>query len=179
MQLLTFRMEPHPQETLQRKAWILSVSVSGSEGWLSPSPQVHGERSSLFRPETGFADSPASSPGRSSARLGGGGSGLQGSPWAPDKQQFLVRSAGKEVEDQKTQELRSPVGEVRTGRLGLAGANRYTQGWRRAARRAQGAAFSIPRSHRKERKMEKDVCVWLSHLAAQQKWTHRKSAVLQ
>ena len=40
---------------------------------------------------------------------------------------FLVRSMGKEVEDQKVQELRLPSGEVGAGSLGLADANCYTQ----------------------------------------------------
>lgn len=40
---------------------------------------------------------------------------------------FLVRSEGKEVEDQKIQELWLPSGEARTGSLGLADANCCTQ----------------------------------------------------
>ena len=70
----------------------------------------------------------SSSSDRSSASLGGVGFRFTVEP--PELQihrNFLVRSMGKEVEDQNVQELRLPSGEVGAGSLGLADANCYTQ----------------------------------------------------
>lgn len=88
----------------------------------------------------------SSSSDRSSASLGGVGfrftvelSELQ------INRNFLVRSMGKEVEDQKIQELWLPSGEVGAGSLGLADVNCYTKDGQttRACRRGPGAAFNI------------------------------------